>query len=547
MSNFYSNLALLQKKNPLLAFYALQNQHIKVPKLIKHDCSWILNYLTDSVETIILLGSCTDDIYAKIYPWLEKNSSHSVLFLEDNLSNWMGFLHSHITKEVLRNSQIITLFNHSGNYQELIPIGWRIVSKKFIIAVSPEITNQENKKKQILEILESMRLILAELKDFETTSLKNIYYNYLSDSENGNYIAMKDSFRGIPAIICGTGNSLSKSYKSIRDNFSKSLIMAGGRCMELLQSMSVPIHMGVALCPYVDWKDFTSSRASTVPLLYSGRLNFKAQIWHHGMSRLIIKGLPYPIENWLYNQSNSVLPNLDIGWDIICFSTHLAYHFGCDPIILLGVDHAKGYAKGKKENSNETNYLNVKGEYVVSQKDWIISSSWLNEFVKRNPDRAYIHINDEGLSIPNMKTVSCSQINSVFTNNLKNYDIENRLYAILQRTKRQDFVYNESIAKLQQLYESMQRLSIHCENYLDAFAKQDDRNRLLEQIEIESEISFSLLFEPLWEVYKTFIFSIEISSSIEETTLHRTLFIQRALELHKTCIQEVLCYRNTTG
>ena len=235
--------------------------------------------------------------------------------------------------------------------------------------------------------------------------------------------------------------------------------------------------------------------------------------------------------------------------DVICFSTHLAYHFGCDPIIFIGVDHAKGYASERKEKEhvNEIHCLNVEGEYVVSQKDWLISSSWLNQFVKKNPDRAYIHINDVGLLIPNMETVSYSRINSILPDNARNYDIENRLYAILQRTKREDFVYNKSIAKLHQLYESMQRLSIHSKNYLDAFAKQDDRNLLLEQIEIESEKSFSLLFEPLWEVYKTIILPIEISYSIEETTLHRTLFIQKALEVHKTWIQEILCYRNTTG
>lgn len=549
MSNFHSNLALLQKKNPFLAFFSLQNQHTKVPKLIKQDCSWISNYLSDSIETIIILGSCTDDIYVRIYPWLEEKSSHCVIFLEDNLSYWMAFLHCRISGEVLRNSQIITLFNHSGNYQELIPIGWKIVSKKFIIAVSPTINNQENKKKQILEILESMRLIFAELKDFEVTSLRNIYYNYLSDSEHGNYIDMKDSFRGVPAIICGSGNSLYQSYSSIRNNFSKSLIIAGGRCIKLLQSMSVPVHMGVALCPYVHWGDFTSTGTSTIPLLYSGRLNFKAQIWHHGMSRLIVRGSPYHIEDWLYNQNGSVLPNLDIGWDVICFATHLAYHFGCDPIIFIGVDHAKAYASDRKEkeHGNEIHCLNIEGKYVVSQKDWIISSSWLNEFVKQNPDRAYIHINDKGLLIPNMETVSYSRMNSILTNNTRSYDIENRLYAILQRTKRQDFVYNESIAKLHQLYKSMHRLSIHCKNYLDAFAKRDDRKRLLEQIEMESEKSFSLLFEPLWEVYKKIILPIEISYSIEEIILYRTLFIQRALEVHKTCIQEVLCYRNTTG
>lgn len=540
-------MVLLQKKNPFLAFFALQNQYRKVPKLIKQDCSWIVDYFSASIEIIIVLGSCTNEMYATIYPWLEKNSSHCAIFLEDNLSYWMAFLHCCITAEVLRNPQIITLFNHSGNYQELIPIGWRIVSKQFIIAVPPNSPNEENKKKQILEILESMRLIFAELRDFEIPSMRNLYYNYLSDCEQGNYIDMKNSFRGVPAIICGTGNSLSKSYKSIRDNFSKSLIIAGGRCMNLLQSMFIPMHMGVALCPYVDWKDFTSVEASIVPLLYTGRLNFESQIWHHGMSRLILKGLPYPIEDWLYNRNGSGFPDVDIGWDVICFATQLAYHFGCNPIVFVGVDHSKGYAPEQKGNDNDTHCLNIEGKYVVSQKDWIISSSWLNQFVKKNPDRRYIHVNDEGLLIPNMETISYSQINSILTNHIRRYDIENRLYAILQRTKRQDFVYNESIAKLDQLYESMQRLSVYCKNYLDAFAKQDDRKRLLAQIEIESEKSFSLLFEPLWEVYKTIILPIEISYSIEEITLHQTLFIQKALEVHTTCIQEVLCHKNTTG
>lgn len=549
MSNFRFNLALLQEKNPLLAFIALQNRYVKIPKLEKEEASWITSYLSDTTKTIIVFGSCTSSIYKEIYTWTRRDNSRHVIFLEDKLPRLIAFLHSRVARKVLQDSQVVTLFNHSGNYQEVIPIGWKIFSEKFTIALSPYTNNQEDKKKQVLEILESMRLICAELKDFEVTSLKNIYHNYLSDSEHGSYIDLKDSFRGIPAIVCGAGTSLSGNYDELRSSFSKALLIAGGRCMELLQAMSVPIHVGVALCPYVNWRDFISIPSSITPLLYSSRLNFEAQIWHHGISRLIAKGSSYPIEDWLYSQDGSIFPPLDIGWNAICFSTHLVYHFGCDPIILIGVDHAGEYASEWKENKhiNQTHCLNVLGKRVTSQKDWIISSSWLNQFAQENPDRQYIHINDRGLPIPNMKTISSSQITSCFAKNHNSYDIENRLHAILQRTKRQDFVYNKSVKMLRQLHESMQQLSMHCKNYLDAFEKQNDRKQFLEQIEMESEQSFSLLFEPLWEIYKVIILPMGKSYSVTERILHRTLFIQKALQVHIPCIQEVLCYRSTTS
>lgn len=549
MSNFRFNLGLLQEKNPLLAFIALQNRYIKIPKLEKEDASWIRRYLSDTTKAIIVFGSCTNYIYKEIYSWTRRDNSRHIIFLEDNLPRLIAFLYSRAAREVLQDSQVVTLFNHSGNYQEVIPIGWKILSEKFTIALSPYTNNQENKKKQVLEILESMRLICTELKDFEVTSLKNIYHNYLSDSEHGSYMDLKDSFRGIPAIVCGAGESLSGNFDEIRSSFSKALLIAGGRCMELLQSISVPIHIGVALCPYVNWRNFTSISSSAVPLLYSSRMNFEAQIWHHGISRLIAKGSSYPIEDWLYNQDDSIFPSLDIGWDVICFSTYLAYHFGCDPIVFIGVDHAGEYASEWKENNHitQTHCLNVRGKIVTSQKDWIISSSWLNQFAKANPDRKYIHINDRGLSIPNMKTILSSQITSCFAKNHNSYDIDNRLHAILQRTKRQDFVYNKSVKRLHQLQESMQRLSVHCKNYLDAFEKQNDREQFLEQIEMESEQSFSLLFEPLWEIYKAIILPMGISYSVTEKILHRTLFIQRALQVHIPCIEEVLCYTNATS
>lgn len=549
MSNFRFNLRLLQEKDPLLAFVALHNRYIKISKLGQEDASWIRTYLSDTTKAILVFGICTSSIYKEITPWIRSDNSRHVIFLEDDVSRLIAFLSSKIARKVLQDSQVLIVFNHSGDYQEFIPIGWKIFSENFIVALSPYTANQESKKKKVLEILESMRLIGAELKDFDSIPLKNIYYNYLSDSEHSNYVDLKDSFRGIPAIVCGAGTSLSASYNKIRNSFSKALLIAGGRCMGLLDSMSIPVHIGVALCPYVSWRDFTSISSSKVPLLYSSRLNFEAQIWHHGISRLIAKGSIYPIEDWLYSQDDSIFPTLDIGWDVICFSTHLAYHFGCDPIILIGVDHGGEYASNWKENKHitQTQCINVEGKVVNSQKDWIISSSWLNQFAITNPDREYVHINDRGLFIPNMRTISASEIDLCFAKKPKNYDIENRLHAILQRTKRQDFVYNKSIKMLHQLHESMQRLSVHCKNYLDAFEEQKDREQFLEQIEMESEQSFSLFFEPLWEVYKVIILPMRATFSVTEIILHRTLFIQRALKVHIPCIQEVLCQKNATS
>lgn len=174
----------------------------------------------------------------------------------------------------------------------------------------------------------------------------------------------------------------------------------------------------------------------------------------------------------------------------------------------------------------------------------MISSSWLNQFAKTNSDRQYIHINDNGLTIPIMRRISTINFEEWFTKNSKNYDIENKLHAILQRTKRQDFVYNKSIKMLHQLHESMQRLLVHCKNYLDACENQDDRKQFLEQMEMESEQCFSLLLEPLWEIYKIIILPKGTILSITEIILHRTLFIQTALQVHIPCLQEVLCHKN---
>lgn len=549
MDNFCFNLQLLQEKNPFLAFIALQNRYIKPAKLQKEKSSWIRNYFSDTTKAIIVFGICTRSIFKEIIPWIRGDNSRHVIFVEDEISRLIAFLHSKSAREVLQNSQIVVLFNHSGNYQEIIPIGWEIFCHEFTIALSPYSVDQENRKEKVLEILESMQLIGSELKDLEVTSLRNIYQNYLSNSEHSNFLDLQDAFRGVPAIVCGAGTSLSAHYNKVRQCFSKALLIAGGRSMGLLESMSVPVHVAVALCPYVNWRDFTSISSSKVPLLYSSRVNFKAQTWHHGISRLIAKGSPYPVEEWLYSQNGSIFPTVDMGWDVICFSTYLAYHFGCDPIILIGVDHAGEYANGWKENKHISRACskNIEGKKVYTQKDWIISSSWLNQFVITNPDRQYIHVNDRGLPIPNMRTMSGLDIDACFAKNSRNYDIESRVHSILQRTKRQDFVYNKSIKMLHQLYESMQRLSGHCEKYLNALEQKNNREQFLEQIEMESEPSFSLLFEPLWEMYKALILPTRAIFSISEVMLHRTLFIQRALKVHIPCIQEVLCHRNVTS
>ena len=109
-----------------------------------------------------------------------------------------------------------------------------------------------------------------------------------------------------------------------------------------------------------------------------------------------------PIEKFCEEKLSWEVQDLDGGWTVTTMLVALAKFMGCNPIILVGVDlcyDQQKYAHDLFVTKNEEEPIkkeNIYGDEVITQKDWLVAASWLEDFATLHPQTTFINCS-EGL------------------------------------------------------------------------------------------------------------------------------------------------------
>lgn len=175
---------------------------------------------------------------------------------------------------------------------------------------------------------------IAGLKNYW---LLNTWYNLqYGDAKMEDFAEV---FRGQPAILVSAGPSLDKNIHLLKEASQKSLIVAVGSAMTILESHGIRPHFRVAIDPGEENEElFMSLYNSEVPLLYSEHLYYKILAEYRGPKIQMNLATNSQITDYLYQLCDikrSVIPS---GFSVANVAAGLLAFWKCNPIVFVGQD-----------------------------------------------------------------------------------------------------------------------------------------------------------------------------------------------------------------
>ena len=236
---------------------------------------------------------------------------------------------------------------------------------------------------------------------------KNIIPNLAKIPHSFYVNAWKDRYKNIPAVICGAGPSLKKSVSELQRLRDQAVVIGCGSALSALSHLGIRPHLGMAIDPNAREYDCLSGcRFRDLPLLFGARLYPKVFELFEGPWGYIRSGSGSALESYVEEACGLTDPPLgcDLGREALSVTTlalSLAHFFGCNPIILAGVDLAydRGahYVEGVpvSVDSSQEKLLrrkNKQGDWVKTVTKWVMEQQTIDQFAKTHPQTTWINV-----------------------------------------------------------------------------------------------------------------------------------------------------------
>jgi len=463
----------------------------------------------DGIEALYICGLGTGSGYFQYRTWLKENQNRRLIFLENQEGVIASFLHRAKAAEILSDPQVhLALF--SKTEEQIQALADLFPFEKIEVIGPKPLKLQILRKTTLAHSLHIDRLHGYELfRHF----LKNL--THLPGSFYAN--ALKDSFKNVPAIICGAGPSLQPSIEILRKLEDKALIIAGGSSLAALSSQGIKIHFGMAIDPNLEeYHRLKNSFAFETPLLYSTRVHpaiFQTCSGPFGYMRTGIGGV---CELWLEEELGLLdeLLGKDLSFETmsvtaICIAW--AQFLGCSPILLNGIDMAytgkKRYAPGVVTDAQfhlsdaEKRAMNQ----IVRKKDrlgrpidtavrWVMESAAISHFAKSHPETCFINTTEGGIGFERIEYIPLEKASQKF----KSMPLEERVKRAVASANMPANSAAIVKTKIADLRLSLGRLIGH----LEILAGIKKGSSALAEFEIREEIAFLYLFYDVHQILK---------------------------------------------
>jgi len=456
----------------------------------------------DKLQVIYIYGIGLGHYYHPLKKWLAEDKERDLIFIEEDLNVLRAFLKMDDASLILAHPQIHIRFNmntkNRGQFLEECARDFPVEKCELIALASY--------KKQFRSRFYRMRLKLHRRVTINhAVFIENLHYNLFFKNLLPNFKRyagaffgnhLKNQFQGVPAIICGAGPSLSKDIEKLRSIDNNALIIAGGSAITALSNHGVLPHFGVAIDPNVEeYHRLRASSAFEIPLLYVNRVHpniFSTCNGPRGYLHTMTGGMA---ELWMEEKLGIEGELLKEGFGIEAMSVtttciQLACTLGCNPIILSGVDLAftgkQSYVSGvikeaalhlkeqKEEVSVSEKLLkrqDIHGQSIHTLVKWVMESSAIASFAKKNPQCTFINATAGGLGVkgvPNMRLDSIPLTRS--------FDLRGKIHSAIE-THKLPTTKQEIETNLAALKASLQEAQSYIEVALSELKKVQGQNR----------------------------------------------------------------------
>ncbi len=504
-----NGFSLFMEKYPLLGLQALQ----WIPKEAHFE--GVKQFDVGKAEAIFVYGIGNGAPYFQWQHFLHEKKERKLIFLEDDVGAFSYFLHLENSSAIIADPQVhFELISDSQAIADKFPI-----HRAEIVAIP-------SKNKRRFEALKRdlfRKITLSHAIYQDRLHGYHPYKNFIQNcSRMGSSFyanALKDAFRGVPAIVCGAGPSLQEAIPLLKSLANKALIIAGGSTIAALSSQGVPIHFGMAIDPNLEeYRRMKNSFAFETPLLFSTRVHPNIFQTCNGPFGYMRSGIGGILELWMeeaLHLSDAMIGEKlspeSISVTTIC--TAWAEFLGSSTILFCGVDLAytnqKRYANGVAEDEDisfsqldleksladriliKKDYL---GRQVYTATRWVMEAASLGSYAKKHKHIRFINTGEGGLEIPGVPCMPLAQAAIEYLQT--DFDLASEISAKIAMAKMPIHALEIIESKVNELKESLSRVI----QYLEVLTGKAPGSKALAEIEIQDELAMDLLFYDMFEM-----------------------------------------------
>lgn len=279
--------------------------------------------------------------------------------------------------------------------------------------------------------LKSYRSNLATYQRFGLEWTENIFHNLPYLIKSTPIYNLRDVFKGVPAIIVGSGPSLQIDIQQLKELKSSALIIAAGSSIQALVKAGIEPHLVVSIDGGEDnYKVFKNIDLKTIPLGASSFL--KKKILGHVKAPLFHVPLNIDTISMYLFDLFDIHPKIFSTTSVTGTAIQLASLFGCSKIIFMGQDlsfpndqyYSTGVVHIKSENLNKTIsqadliVKNVNGGVNKTSKNMYVTLKDIEFLIKFiNPDNqiSFINTSKEGAHIEGTEFLTIEEVHKQLT------------------------------------------------------------------------------------------------------------------------------------
>ena len=370
--------------------------------------------LSSEIDLIYFYGIGQGEAFHYLARFLEEKKERRLILFDNCFEKIGALLHSPRGLDLLKNPQVFLA--HLGEIEQLTTQFSLPNLEVYCLPSRQGVVFQELRELILRKTLLSHSLHLDRLQGYQLfdqflMNLRSLPHSFYA---NG----LKGKFRGVPAIICGAGPSLTQAIPLLKTVEDKALIIGGGSTLPALSSQGILPHFGMAIDPNPEeYLRLKNSFAFEMPFLYSTRVFPQIFQTCNGPFGYMRSGIGGMLELWIEEALSlqdpllgELLSQESISVTAICLAW--AQFLGCNPIFLNGVDLAytnqQRYASGVGPVSAEE--PNRGADKMVCKQDrqgrsvdtairWLMESASFSHFAKKHPETTFFNTTEGGLQV----------------------------------------------------------------------------------------------------------------------------------------------------
>lgn len=497
-------------------FWQALERHVPAAKEILRGVSMLpretVHWEGGDADFLVAFG-VNFSLYALARSWLDSSPKRRLAFIEDRPEALARLLKERDAISLLGDLRVKIYFLETPLQIEPVAkrLAWSAVFLKMEVLDLAQSKWFPLFQKALERCHLGAQLLLSDAADGGCSLIRNARGHRLRPLRSA--LDLKGVFSGIPAILVGAGPSLEKNGHLLSALRDRALILAGGSALSLLNFAP---HFGVAIDKDVPLKK--RKFHEDVPICFQARAH-PDSVWGES---LLVPDAHFPFLNWLFGQKEL----FDGGWTVGTLLAALAVHWGCNPIVFVGMDFS--YKKGQKYA-----YTAAQSEAKEGQpSDWCMAVHWLEELARKESDRRFINATEGGKGFaPPILSQKLKEVPFTPPCDLK--------AQVAQALSRLSF---SSIADRWKEWEESLR---NC-----AFLSKCALKK--KKVSWEGEVAYEQLLAPLWTVWKS-IFEREVELDIyplsreEKMGFHQALFFQQMVEEHLAVLREETALHYSSG